>query len=83
MTHNSPYRNRTNRHSGDFAIVPVIIVIILRPRSPSRWRWWMVSPLIGLRRLLPALRPSCSALLAGLDIFIRVLLPLRLVLRGA
>jgi hypothetical protein len=32
--------------------------------------------------LLPALRPSCSALLAGLDIFIRVLLPLRLILRG-
>ena len=41
MTHNSTNRNRTNRHGCDLTIVPVIIVIVIRPRGSRRWRWWV------------------------------------------
>lgn len=72
-----------DRHGRDFAIVPVIIIVIRQWRRVIPCRRAVarrVSPLVGLRRLLPALLRLLLLRLSALLRLLSVLLPALLLL---
>jgi|UPI000374679F hypothetical protein len=86
MARNGTQRRCADRHGGDFAIVPIIIVVVT-----GGWRWiiacrWAVAlwirPLIGLPSLLPALLCLLLLRLPTLLRLLSVLLSALLLLRA-